>query len=207
MAKVRSGDADALNELVRTYSPKLRSAAWRVVRNWADAEDVVQITLWKAYLHLPGFEERAALSTWLMRIAVNEGLGLLRKRKVEPVDLAGSDSPSKEVQWPVAQAETPEQLAISNEVEWTVRLCIEGIHPTYQAALRFRFLDDLSHDDIAERLGLPVGTVKTRIHRGGRVLRGMLQRRGITSSGRHIPERLTGAVPTVHGLDEFGQRT
>lgn len=207
VAKVRSGDADALTELVRAYSPKLRSAAWRVVRNWADAEDVVQITLWKAYQHLPGFEERAALSTWLMRITVNEALGLLRKRKVEPIDLAGSDSPSSEVQWPVAQTETPEQLAVSNEVEWTVRQCIKGVHPTYQAALRFRFLDDLSHDDIAERLGLPVGTVKTRIHRGCRVLRGMLQVRGITSSRRHILERIAGAVPTVHCLEEFGQPT
>jgi RNA polymerase sigma-70 factor (ECF subfamily) len=178
-----------------------------VVRNWADAEDVVQITLWKAYLHLPGFEERAALSTWLTRIAVNEGLGLLRKRKVEPVDIAGSDSPSKEVQWPVAQAETPERLAISNEVEWTVRQCIEGIHPTYQAVLRFKFLDDLSHDEIAERLGLPMGTVKTRLHRGCRVLRGMLQRRGTVFSGRHIPERIAGAAPTVHGLEGFGQPT
>ena len=207
VAKARCGDADAFGELVRAYSPKLRSAAWRVVRNWADAEDVVQITLWKAYRHLPGFEERAALSTWLTCIAVNEGLGLLRKRKVEPMDLVGLDSPSKEVQWPVGQAETPEQLAVSNEVQSTVRQCIKGIHPTYQAALRFRFLDDLSHDEIAARLGLSVGTVKTRLHRGCLVLRGMLQRRGTVYSGRGIPERKPGAVPTVPALQEFGQPT
>jgi RNA polymerase sigma-70 factor (ECF subfamily) len=206
VAKVRYGDADAFTELVRAYSPKLRSAAWRVVRNWADAEDVVQIALWKAYRHLPGFEERAALSTWLTCIAVNEGLGLLRKRKVEPVDLAGTNSPPKEVRWPIARAQTPEQLAVSSQFEWTVRQCIKGIHPTYQAALRFRFLDDLSHDEIAQRLGLPLGTVKTRLHRGCLALRGMLQRRGIVSSGRPIPERIAGVAPTVPALEELGKQ-
>lgn len=178
VAKARLGDADAIAELIRAHSPRLRWVAWRVVRNWADAEDVVQGTLWKACQHLPDFQERSALSTWLTRIAVNEGVGLLRKRRTEPAHLAESDAPLQEAQWPTTQTRTPEQILGSNEIQQTVRQCMACIRDDYRAVLSLAIWDELSHEEIAERLGLSIAAVKTRLHRARRVLQRMLRRQG-----------------------------
>jgi RNA polymerase sigma-70 factor, ECF subfamily len=178
VARARLGDDDAITALVHAHAPRLRWVAWRVVRNWADAEDVVQVTLWKAYQHLPNYQEQAPLSTWLTRIALNEGVGLLRKRRTQPIDLAEPDDPLREVQWPSAPGESPEQILASNEIHRIVRRCMQRMRPDYRAVLCYRILDELGHDEIAERLGLSVGAVKTRIHRARRVLQGMLRRRG-----------------------------
>lgn len=178
VARARQGDQDAISELVRKHSPKLRWVAWRVVRNWADAEDVTQAALWKACQHLSEYEERASISTWLTRIVLNEGLGLLRKRLTQPADIADRDLRSDEVRWPLARAETPEQAASFNETERIVRQCMDRIRADHRAILYFRILDELSHQEIAERLGLSVQAVKLRFHRARQVLQGMLHQRG-----------------------------
>jgi RNA polymerase sigma-70 factor (ECF subfamily) len=173
------GDEDAITELVNAHAPRLRWTAWGVVRNWADAEDVVQVTLWKAYQHLPDYQEQAPLSTWLTRIALNEGIGVLRKRKIQPSDLAESDVPLHQIPWPVGHSESPEEVFASNELYRIVRGCLEGMRPDYRAVLCLRVLRELSHDEIAQRLGLSVATVKIRIHRARQVRWGRLRQRGI----------------------------
>jgi len=177
VARARLGDEDAITALVHAHAPRLRWVAWRVVRNWADADDVVQVTLWKAYQHLPDYQEHAPLSTWLTRIALNEGVGLLRKHRTQPIDLAEPDAPLHQVQWPATRIGSPEQILASNEIQRIVRHCMEQMRPDYRAVLCCRILEKLSHDEIAQRLGLSVGAVKTRIHRARRVLKGTLRRR------------------------------
>lgn len=179
VARARTGDGNAISELVRTHAPRLRWVAWRVVRNWADAEDVVQDALWRECRHLSEYEERAAFSTWLTRIAVNEGVGLLRKRRTDPVDLAENATQMQEIQVPRSHSRSPQQILVSKELERAMRHCMERMRPDYRAALNFRILDELSHDEIAQRLDLSVAAVKTRIHRARVVLRRMLQRRGV----------------------------
>ena len=88
--RARRGDTEAFSELVRALSPRLLWTARCVVHNPADAEDAVQNALWKAFRHLGDYREQAAFSTWLTRITVNEGIALLRKRKSDPIDLAGT---------------------------------------------------------------------------------------------------------------------
>lgn len=196
VARARLGDQDALTELVRAHFPRLRSVAWRIVRNWADAEDVAQDTLWKAWQHLSDFQERATFSTWLTRIAVNEGVGLLRKRRTRPIDLAEGDAALREVPWPALRSLTPEQALASSEIERTMRHCMERIRPDYQVVLCFSILDELSHQEIAEHVGLTVGAVKLRLHRGRQVLRRMLQRQG-AGFRRHVSEKIRGTVSPV----------
>ena len=113
VARARWGDGGAITKLVDSHFPRVRSVAWRVVRNWAAAEDVAQDALWKAWQHLSDFEERAAFSTWLTRIAVNEAVGLLRKRRTRPIDLAEGDAPLQKVPWLAVQSQTPEQPCLS----------------------------------------------------------------------------------------------
>jgi RNA polymerase sigma factor (sigma-70 family) len=135
VARARLGDEDAIAALVHAHAPRLRWVAWRVVRNWADAEDLVQVTLWKAYQHLPDYQEHAPLSTWLTRIALNEGVGLLRKRRTQPIDLAEPDAPLHQVQWPATHIWSPEQILASNEIHRIVRSCMERMRPDYRAVL------------------------------------------------------------------------
>lgn len=166
-------------ELVRAHSPRLRWMVWRVMRNWADAEDVVQVALWKACQHLPDYEERAPISTWLTRIALNESVGLLRRRRTEPIDLAANTSSLEGVQWPMSHTPSPEQILASKEMRQAVWDCVDRMPSIDRAVLHFRIFDELSHGEIARRLDLSVPAVKTRIHRARVVLRGMLRRRGV----------------------------
>lgn len=181
VAKCRLGEEDAIAALVHAHTPRLRWVAWRVVRNWADVEDVVQDTLWKAYQHLPGYRERAPISAWLSRIALNEGVRLLRNRRTRKIDLAGPDVPLYDVPPVAARGDSPEQILVSNEIHEIVCNCIERMRPDYRAILSLRILDDLSYAEIAQRLELSLGAVKTRIHRARRVLRGMLCQLGLPS--------------------------
>lgn len=185
VARVRLGDRDAITELVRTHSARFTWVAWRVVRNWADAEDVVQSALWKAYQHFPDYQERAAFSTWLTRIAMNERVGLLRRRRSEPIDVTESDLPSEEAQWWAIHTQNPEQAVASDEIERTVRQCMEQIHANYRTVVCFSISDELSHEEITERLCLSVAAVKTRLHRGRRVLQEMRRRHCAAPSGPH----------------------
>lgn len=190
VARARLGEEDAIAELVHAHSPRLRSMVWRVGRNWADAEDVVQVALWKACQHLPDCQERAPISTWLTRIALNEGVGLLRRRRIEPIDLAANTSSLGGVQQPMSHhTPSPEQILSSKEIRQTVRDCVDSMPSVDRAVLHFRNLDQLSHAEIAKRLNLSVAAVKTRIHRARVVLRRMLQRRGVDSSGRLEPRK------------------
>jgi RNA polymerase sigma-70 factor (ECF subfamily) len=190
VARARLGEEDAIAELVRAHSPRLRSMVWRVVRNWADAQDVVQVALWKACQHLPDYQERAPISTWLTRIALNEGVGLLRRRRIEPIDLAANTSSLEGAQWPMSHhTPSPEPILASKEMRQTVRDCVDRMPSVDRAVLHFRILDELSHAEIAKRLNLSVAAAKTRIHRARVVVRGMLLRRGVDSSGRLEPRK------------------
>lgn len=124
IARARLGDKDAITELVRSCSQKLRRVAWPVVRNWADAEDVVQGDFWEACQALADYRECAVFSTRLTRVELDESVGLLRKRRTELADLAEADVPPQEVQWPTIQTQTPEQIPGSNELERCVRRCM-----------------------------------------------------------------------------------
>lgn len=190
VARARLGEEDAIAELVHARSPTLRWMVWCVVRNWADAQDVVQVSFWKACQHLPDYQERAPISTWLTRIALNEGVGLLRRCKIEPIDLAANTSSLEGVQWPLNHhTPSPEQILASKEMRQTVRDCVDRMPSVDRAVLHFTILDELSHAEVAKRVNLPVAAVKTRIHRARVVLRRMLQRRGVDSSGRLEPRK------------------
>lgn len=199
VAKARSGDQEAMGELVRAYLPKLRSVAWRVVRNRADAEDVAQEALWKAWRHLPEFEQRASFSTWLTSITVNEAVGLLRKRRSRPLDLAEDGAPLDGASWPAPQGRTPEQTLASHEIERAVRSCVERTRPAYRAVLCLSLLNELDQQEIGKRLGLSVAAVKLRLHRGRHVLRKLLQHLGVVGCHRRKMSRLPASASQVSG--------
>jgi RNA polymerase sigma-70 factor (ECF subfamily) len=204
LARARLGDQDAFTALVRWHFPRLRAVAWRIVRNWADAEDVAQEALSKACQHLSSYQERAAFSTWLTRIAVNEAVGLLRKRRTRPIDLAEGDTTLPEAPLQALRDGTPEQAVASSEIVRTVRRCVDRTRPAYRVVLRFSILDELNHGEIAERLGLTVSTVKLRLHRGRRALQKMLHRQGVAFSRQRVSGRARNTLPPAPGQQVSG---
>ena len=184
--RARGGDQNAFAELVRILSPRLLSTARCIVHDMADAEDVVQSALFKAFRRIHGYRAEAAFSTWLTRITTNESIELLRRRRVDPVELADAADHAGEdaLRWQPAPERTPEQIYASDEIERQIFQCVEQLPATYRAVLRLQVQDGLDYIEICGRLGLSHTTLKTRLCRGRRLLRDKLRWRGIITGSR-----------------------
>ena len=173
--QAQSGDTNAFSELARVYSPRLLRTALRVVRNPADAEDVVQESLWSAFRHLGSFRYQAAFSTWLTRITVNQGLVFLRRQPPESEIFKIGDLPVRRPSLGATppQGRTPEDICMSNKFELLLWQSIQRIRPRREVPL-FRAFAKLSHSEIARQLHISVNTAKMRMHRGRAELRNHL---------------------------------
>ncbi len=141
VAKAREGDLTAFNELVNTYSRKIFRLAKHITQNDEDAEDVLQETFLKAFEHLSGFQGQSKFYTWIVRIAVNESLMKLRKRKSdrsvpldEPVD-TGEDTVVREI---AVWEENPEQKYSREELGQILDEAVEGLRPAFLQTERGR---------------------------------------------------------------------
>lgn len=175
LERAQAGDATAFADLAFGLYPSLMNSALRVVRNHADAEEVVQEALLKAYVHFSQYRGEAALSTWLIRITVNQALMFLRKHRPEAAEL--DDSHFRTWQfwgcWSSA-GRTPEEICASGEAEELVRSCLERIRPMYRIVLSLKAVEEKSHEEIAEQLEIPVELVRVRLHRARREMRRLL---------------------------------
>lgn len=201
LARAKSGDSDAFSELAQALSPRLMRVALHVVKNPADAEEVVQDALWKAFRNLRRYGQESTLSTWLIRITVNQGITCLRRRRAELafLDAAHPLKPQGFADLPSPDARTPEQICMSEEAERILREGMGLMPPAYKMVLLLREIDELSYQEIAEQLLVPVSTVKIRVHRARRQLRMLLSReltavRPLATGMRYLEkrERLVG---------------
>src|SRR6266404_7508414 len=179
VAQSREGDTTAFNELVRRYEGKIFRLAQHVTQNREDAEDVLQETFLKAYEHLDQFQGQSKFYTWIVRIAVNQALMKLRKRKTdrsvsldETID-TGEDTVAREI---AAWDENPEQQYTREEINQILSSAIDGLAPIYRAVFVLRDVDDLSTEETAEALELSVPAVKSRLLRARLQLRDKLTR-------------------------------
>src|ERR1700678_3063157 len=128
----KSGDAIAFVELSRRHSDKILRRTYRIVKNWQDAEDVLQDSFMKAFIHLKDFEERASFSSWLTRIAINTALMLLRKKRFHLEISTGSaddDFGIRDCWEPRDLAESPENRCARREQEELLKGAIQGLPP------------------------------------------------------------------------------
>jgi RNA polymerase sigma-70 factor, ECF subfamily len=166
-------DLEFYSEQVRELYPRVLRLARRLVGNPADAEDVVQEALLKAFQHIQGYRREASFSTWLLRIAWNESMDFHRKRSMEVIGLADL-SPGHENRHPHLWAtlrETPEQICIAREIEEVLERSLRRVAPCYRKVWLLRESDHMSDVEIAKQLGLSLSTVKVRMHRARRQLR------------------------------------
>ncbi len=176
LEKLRSGDRGEFARLVDTYSGPIYRLGLRMLGNGLDAEDVLQNTFLSALTHLPEFEGRSSLSTWLYRIAANEALMLIRRKKPE-VELDEPVSESEPVQRPKEFADwsgLPEDELLSQEGRLALDRAIESLPESMRMVFVLRDMEDLSIQETAEALGLSEGNVKTRLLRARLKLREQL---------------------------------
>jgi len=165
--RVQKGDKAAFDALVLKYQHKVLKLVQRYVRNPAEAEDIAQEAFIKAYRALPAFRGESAFYTWLYRIAINTAKNALVASRRRPVsyDLDLQDGSQLQAQTRLADAETPEALALTDEIRRTVNESIEALPDDLRLAIVLRELEGMSYEEIAKTMECPVGTVRSRIFR------------------------------------------
>jgi RNA polymerase sigma-70 factor, ECF subfamily len=179
VAKARKGDAASFSVLLRRYEGKIFRLAMNITQNREDAEDVLQEAFLKAYEHLDQFQGNSRFYTWIVRIAVNQALMKLRKRRSdravsldEQID-TGEDTVVREI---AAWDPDPEQRFSQVELNEILTGAIEDLEPIYRTVFTLRDVDGLSTEETAEALDLTVPAVKSRLLRARLQLRDKLTR-------------------------------
>jgi RNA polymerase sigma-70 factor (ECF subfamily) len=178
VAACQQGDEKAFGELVRRYQRAVHRLAWSLTRNASDADDLAQETFLRAWGAFGRFELGQPLYPWLARIVTNQAYSLFRHRRrrpeisIEPLVEAGE-------QWGVE--DDPAVHAADSERDAQLRACFGELAPEHQAVLALRSVQDLSYEEIASALNIPIGTVMSRLSRA----RADLKRRLSESGGEH----------------------
>ena len=180
VAQAREGDTRAFGELVRRYEGKIFRLAQHVTQNREDAEDVLQETFMKAYEHLDQFKGDSKFYTWIVRIAVNQALMKLRRRKTDKsVSLDETDRYRRRHAWCARSppgTRIPKQRFSREELGDILDTAIQSLEPPYRSVFVLRDIEELSTEETAEALGLSVPAVKSRLLRARLQLREKLTR-------------------------------
>jgi RNA polymerase sigma-70 factor, ECF subfamily len=168
VTEAKAGSFSAFEELVNRYEKKIYRLGMNITGRPEDAEEVLQETFLKAFQHLPDFREDSRFYTWIVRIAVNEGLMKLRKRRSDKsvpiedtVDDEGSTIPREFADW----RPNPEQQLAQEELETILTDAARSLPPTFRTVFFLRDVEGLSTQETAEALGLTVSAVKARLFR------------------------------------------
>jgi RNA polymerase sigma-70 factor (ECF subfamily) len=179
--RIAAGDRDALQQLMRRYNQMLYRTARSILKDDAEAEDAVQEAYMLAYRAMGGFRGDAKLSTWLVRIVVNESIGRARKRarRAEVIQLNGSveqDDDTADMPMSEASSEQPDRAAMRAEMRRLLEAKIDQLPDGFRTVFVLRALEEMSVDEAAVCLGIPPATVRTRYFRAKGLLREALAR-------------------------------
>ena len=177
--QVQQGQVESFNELVNRHERKIFRQTQHITGNREDAEDALQEAFLKAFSHLPDFQGNSQFYTWLVRIAVNESLMKLRKRKAtptvsidEPIETEEDFIPREIAAWD----ENPEQRYARQELQDILDRAVQSLPPLFRTVLVLRDLEHLSTEETAEALNLSVSAVKSRLLRARLQLREKLSK-------------------------------
>ncbi|MFN8643294.1 MAG: sigma-70 family RNA polymerase sigma factor [Candidatus Binatia bacterium] len=179
--RLRRGDADAYEELVRRFGGRLLATARRMLGNEDDAEDALQEALLSAFRHVGQFAGQARLSTWLHRIVVNAVLMRMRSRRARPERSIEDLLPRfvEDGHWAdrVGGDDEPSDVRLERrESRQLVRRCIAELPESYRIGITLRDIEELDTDETAQRLGITANAVKIRLHRARQALRTLIER-------------------------------
>jgi len=175
----KAGDISAFEQLVKRYDRNIFRLAQHITQNREDAEDVVQEAFLKAYTHLTGFQEQSKFYTWLVRIAVNESLMKLRRRRADKtvsldqeIETEDNSMPREVADW----SPNPEQVYNQAEMNEILTKTIGGLPGGFRTVFVLRDVEGLSTEETAEALQLSVPAVKSRLLRARLQLRERLSK-------------------------------
>jgi RNA polymerase sigma-70 factor (ECF subfamily) len=171
---LRAAHEQAYEILIVRYQQPVFNLVYRLLNNPADANDVVQEVFLKVFRNIGSFRGQSSLKTWIYRIAVNEAHNnrrwFCRHRKKE-IGLERDEEDRSYQDTLPDPGLSPFQLAVEGEAQQILEAAMQGLNPTFRAAVVLRDIEDLSYEEIADILQISLGTVKTRIMRGRDILR------------------------------------
>lgn len=176
----RKGSEKAYRELLGRYQRPVFSLVYRMVRDRELAEDIAQETFVKVFNHLANYNPKYKFSSWIFKIASNLSIDYLRKREPETVSLDGSRhaSTADEIEATritvESKDENPEEFLEAKQLGAEIERAIEQLRPEYRTAILLRHVEGRAYEEIAEIMDVPLGTVKTYIHRARGELRSTL---------------------------------
>lgn len=194
-------DELAFRAIMLRNNRKLYRIARGIVRNDADAEEVVQEAYVRAFLHLKEFRGDSSLATWLSRIVINEALGRLRRKRSRPEVQADEPRPEAQIiPFPQTTNDDPEKTMAQRQILQLVEEATDKLPENFRLVFITRVIEGMSVEETAEILGIPPETVKTRLHRARRLVREQLDKQigpvlmdAFPFAGRRC-ERVTQAV-------------
>lgn len=165
--RVQQGDRSAFDLLVAKYQHKILNLVMRYVKDQSEALDVAQEAFLKAYRAAPSFRGESAFYTWLYRIAINTAKNYLvaARRRPAAVDVDFADAEQFETLTKQSDIDTPERLALTEEIGSAVESAIQDLPEELRTAILLREIEGMSYEEIAATMDCPVGTVRSRIFR------------------------------------------
>lgn len=179
--RCKAGDRAAFDELISQHQERILNTAFRLMGNYEEALDLAQEVFLSCFRKIGSFKGDSALSTWLYRITVNtaknrwkyqQSRGMNKTTSLDaPLD---ADDEERVKQYPDQQP-TPRKVATDREAMSVLDRQLSGLNEEYREVLTLRYIEENSYEEIAEMLGISLGTVKSRIHRARHELRGRMQ--------------------------------
>jgi RNA polymerase sigma-70 factor, ECF subfamily len=181
VSRAQQGSEKAYRELLGRYQRPVFSIIYRMIRDREQAEDLAQETFVRVFNHIDRYDPRYKFSSWIFKIATNLTIDWIRRKELNTVSIDGSRNavtPDQIEATSITIAspdENPEELLEAKQLGEEIEEAIGKLRPEYRAAILLRHVEGREYQEIAEILALPLGTVKTYIHRGRNELREQLQ--------------------------------
>jgi RNA polymerase sigma-70 factor (ECF subfamily) len=181
VARAQQGSEKAYRELLGRYQRPVFSIIYRMIRDREQAEDLAQVTFVRVFNHIDRYDPRYKFSSWIFKIATNLTIDWIRRKELNTVSIDGSRNAVTAEQIEATSItiaspdENPEELLEARQLGQEIEEAIGKLRPEYRAAILLRHVEGREYQEIAEILALPLGTVKTYIHRGRNELREQLQ--------------------------------
>jgi RNA polymerase sigma factor (sigma-70 family) len=168
VAKAKAGDQSSFEILMKRYHDSIFYMVLKMVHNRDDAEDLTMEAFGKAFNNISNYSADYAFSTWLFKIATNNSIDFIRKKKFKTTSIERTSDTEEGETIPITVKDNtanPEESMVKDQRAAKIREAIEKLSPKYRSLIELRYLEELSYEEIAAKLDLPLGTVKAQLFR------------------------------------------